>query len=90
MLSSTVSLYLSVKDSTNLFLPQDVALYVSDEKNLITYKQLDNLYQKVSDQFEKENIEVENYVLKRVFNEAVTYEMGGLSLDKVVMRMILQ
>lgn len=76
MLSSTVSLYLSVKDSTNLFLPQDVALYVSDEKNLITYKQLDNLYQKVSDQFEKENIEVENYVLKRVFNEAVTYENG--------------
>lgn len=76
MLSSTVSLYLSVKDSANLFLPQDVALYVSDEKNMITYKQLDNLYQKVSDQFEKEDIEVKNYVLKRVFNEAVNYKNG--------------
>lgn len=76
MLSSTVSLYLSVKDSANLFLPQDVALYVSDEKNIMTYKQLDNLYQKVSDQFEKEDIEVKNYVLKRVFNEAVNYKNG--------------
>lgn len=76
MLSSTVSLYLSVKDSANIFLPQDVSLYVSDEKNIITYKQLDHLYQKVSDQFEKENIEVENYVLKKVYNEAVLYKNG--------------
>lgn len=76
MLSSTVSLYLSVQDSTNIFMPEDVRYFVSSEDEKVTYQDLDKVHDKIMDKFKKANIEIKNYSLKRVFDEAVKYEDG--------------
>lgn len=76
MLSSTVSLYLSVQDSTNIFMPEDVKYFVSSEGEKVTYQDLDKVHDKIMDKFKKANIEIKNYSLKRVFDEAVKYEDG--------------
>lgn len=76
MLSSTVSLYLSVQDSTNTIMPEDVKYFVSSEGEKVTYQDLDKVHDKIMDKFIKANIEIKNYTLKRVFDEAVKYEDG--------------
>lgn len=74
MLSSTVSLYLSIQDSTNIFMPEDVKYYVGSEDDKFNYQDLDIVHNKIMNEFKKENIEVKNYTLKRLFEEAVKYE----------------
>ncbi len=74
MLSSTVSLYLSIQDSTNIFMPEDVKYYVGSEDDKFSYQDLDIIHNKIMNEFKKENIEVKNYTLKRLFEEAVKYE----------------
>lgn len=84
MLSSTVSLYLSIQDSSNMLTNEQLAVTVgkNDGQQPIDKQQMNQIVQDIKQDFEKQNIKTTSMIVKRSYGlsgkyQNNTFDVGG-------------
>ena len=74
MLSSTVSLYITVQDSSHMMVNENLSYMMFDLENVMSEQEIDQLYQDIQDDFQKQGIETTQIIKKRSYFLSGAYE----------------